>query len=342
MSDGKINPYEVSRKIYESNVDSLILSNLFTASRIPDNSMVEDIKKNKIAIYTAFTGDYDQLKEPEIIDDNCDYICFTDNEEVKSDIWEIRPMEECFLDDNRKAKQYKVFPNKYLSEYKYSFWLDGSFKITGSIREYIYKYINSKMLVVVHPERDCIFQEANSSIQFPRYPKYLINKQVNFYKKMGMPKGYGLPALGAIFRQHNDSEIVDLMNQWWDEIIRFTNQDQLSFAYLMWKNDFHPSVSREFYWINDYWKVGSNQFQHKKTVDDYITSDKIVKKFNGNIKETNDFTKEELLLLLNDIDSLQSESLDLNVVRNNLDDKINNVRDSTSWKITSNLRRDGS
>ena len=246
MSDGKINPYEVSRKIYQSNVDSLILSNLFTASRIPDNSMVEDIKKNKIAIYTAFTGDYDQLKEPEIIDDNCDYICFTDNEEVKSDIWEIRPMEECFLDDNRKAKQYKVFPNKYLSEYKYSFWLDGSFKITGSIREYIYKYINSKMLVVVHPERDCIFQEANSSIQFPRYPKYLINKQVNFYKKMGMPKGYGLPALGAIFRQHNDSEIVDLMNQWWDEIIRFTNQDQLSFAYLMWKNDFHPSVSREF------------------------------------------------------------------------------------------------
>ena len=66
---------------------------------------IEDIKNNKIAIYTAFTGDYDTLKHPEVIDENCDYICFTDNAELTSDLWKIIPMEESILDNNRKAKK---------------------------------------------------------------------------------------------------------------------------------------------------------------------------------------------------------------------------------------------
>ena len=61
---GNINPFEVSRKIYDRNVDSLILSKLFNYPIIPDKDMINDIKSSKIAIYTAFTGNYDQLKEP--------------------------------------------------------------------------------------------------------------------------------------------------------------------------------------------------------------------------------------------------------------------------------------
>ena len=341
MGAGKINPYEVSRGIYESNVDGLILSSLYTPSRVPDNDIVEDIKSSRIAIYTAFTGNYDHLKDPEVIDDKCDYICFTDNPDLKSDVWEIRPMEECSFDNNRKAKQYKVFPDRYLSDYDYSFWIDATFKIVGSIREYIYKYINSSMLVVVHPERDCIFQEAHSSVQFPRYSKYLIRKQVEYYNEMGMPKNYGLPSLGVIFRKHSDPKIMDLMNQWWEEIINYTNQDQLSLTYLMWKNDFHPSVAREFIWMNKYWTVDTDGFQHKQTIDDYIVSQKIVDKFNGNIKDSNEFTKSEILLILNDLDSLQDQALGLNFIRNSLNDKIVDVKNSTSWKITKKLRREG-
>ena len=114
---------------------------LFDHSTDSAEETIEDIRNNKIVIYTAFTGDYDTLKYPEVIDDNCDYICFTDNTELTSDLWKIIPMEESVLDNNRKAKKYKLLPHKYLKDYKYSFWLDGTFKIKGSIREYIYKNI---------------------------------------------------------------------------------------------------------------------------------------------------------------------------------------------------------
>ena len=87
---------------------------LFNHSTDAADETIEDIKNNKIAIYTAFTGDYDTLKQPEFIDENCDYICFTDNPDLESDLWTIIQMEESVLDNNRKAKQYKLLPHKYL------------------------------------------------------------------------------------------------------------------------------------------------------------------------------------------------------------------------------------
>lgn len=337
MTEENIDPYEVIRTRYESNVDTFTLSRLFNYTKKVDNSLVEDIEKNKIAIYTAFTGNYDYLKEPDFIDENCDYICFTDNPNLESDTWEIIQMEDSTLDDNRIAKQYKVFPHKYLPDYKYSFWLDGSFKIVGSIREYVYKYINSPMLVVVHPERDCIYDEAFSSIQFERYSNFTIEKQVNNYRKIGMPEHYGLAAMGAIFRQHNHPDVVNLMEDWWEEIIEYTNQDQLSIAYLMWKHDFHPSVASEYYWINDYWKK-EGQYHHKHEITSYLTSCNLIKSLEGNIQDVNTLSKEEINLLFNDIDALKFEVDALNIHRNHLDNKINNAKNSFSWKITEKLR----
>ena len=333
------NPYEVVRARFESNVDSFILSDFFRPNLQVDEELVNDIKDNELVIYTAFTGGYDSLKEPEFIDENTKYVCFTQNPNLKSDTWEIIQMEDSIFDDNRTAKQYRLFPHVYFPDFKYSFWLDGTFKIKGSIREYIYKYVNSPMLVVVHPERDCIYDEARESMPFPRYSNYSMSHQVEKYKFEGMPKHYGLLASGALFRQHNNPEIISLMEQWWEEIITHTNQDQLSFPYVMWKNDFHPSVSSEYYWINEYWTKEGEVFHHNFEVEDYITSRNLIKSLEGNIKETNTLKKEEITLLLNDIDALRDEANVLNDNRDFWYRKINDIRDSKSWKITSKLRK---
>ena len=332
-----VDAYEVIRTRYESNVNSFILCDLFQPTLEVDEELINDIENNELVIYTAFTGDYDSLKEPEFIDKDAKYVCFTQNPDLKSDTWEIIQMEDSTLDDNRIAKQYKVFPNKYFPDYKYSFWLDGTFKIKGSIREYVYKYINSSMLTVVHPERDCIFDEAAASMHFPRYSNYTMTKQVEKYRNEGMPLHYGLPVLGALFRKHDDPEIISLMEQWWKEIIIFTNQDQLSFSYLMWKNNFHPSVAPEYYWINEYW-TKEGQYHHNVELEDYITSRNLIKSLEGNIQDKNVLTKEEISLLFNDIDALRDEAEALNQVRNHWDRQITGIQNSTSWKLTSKLR----
>lgn len=179
--------YEEIYETYQEVAKEHINRDLFNHSSEDAAETIEDIKNNKIAIYTAFTGDYDTLKEPEVIDENCDYICFTDNPNLESDTWKIIQMEETTLDNNRKAKQYKLLPHKYLKDYKYSFWLDGTFRIKGSIREYIYKNIraSSPMLCVVHTERDCVYEEYEASKIIPRYPRSVMEEQVNYYKSQG-------------------------------------------------------------------------------------------------------------------------------------------------------------
>lgn len=329
--------YEEIYETYQEVAKEHINRDLFNHSSEDAAKTIEDIKNNKIAIYTAFTGDYDTLKEPEVIDENCDYICFTDNPNLESDTWKIIQMDESTLDNNRKAKQYKLLPHKYLKDYKYSFWLDGTFKIVGSIREYIYKYAKSKMLVVVHPERDCIYDEAVMSMPFPRYSNYTMTKQVEKYRSEGMPEHYGLPATGALFRAHNDPEIISIMRQWWREVANYTNQDQLSLPYVMWKNNFHPSVSDVYYWVNEYWSKEGN-YQHNFEIEDYITSRNLIKSLEGNIKDKNTLTKEEINLLFNDIDALRDEANALNMARDHWDRQIRGVRNSTSWKLTSKLR----
>ncbi len=336
--------YETFLKVSKEHVNR----DLFNHSTDSPDKTIEDIKNNKLAIYTAFTGDYDTLKQPEFIDENCDYICFTDNPNLESDLWTIIQMDESILDNNRKAKQYKLLPHKYLKDYKYSFWLDGTFKIKGSIREYIYNNIkaNSPMLVVVHTERDCVYEEYKASKIIPRYPRAVMEEQVNFYKSQGFPKHYGLGVMGAIFRKHNDADVIKLMEDWWDENIKYTNQDQLSFAYVSWKNDFHPSVSSCYYWDNPYWAKEEGNYHHKIILTTPITSDNLRAKIgvdvsNMELGDTIELSREELYLLVNDVKGMAGYRIDTAGRIGFLQNEYNNFINSNSLKLTKPLRTAG-
>ena len=47
---------------------------------------------NKKVVYTCITGGYDNLIDPSYVTEGYDYVCFTDNLELKSKVWEIRPL----------------------------------------------------------------------------------------------------------------------------------------------------------------------------------------------------------------------------------------------------------
>ena len=43
----------------------------------------------KAVVYTAIFNDYDWLKEPVIVPENIDFICYTDSKTLKSKHWRI-------------------------------------------------------------------------------------------------------------------------------------------------------------------------------------------------------------------------------------------------------------
>lgn len=52
----------------------------------------------KIVVYTVIFNDYDFLKPHPIKYDNIDYICFTNNKNLKSNFWTVKYIKKKMID----------------------------------------------------------------------------------------------------------------------------------------------------------------------------------------------------------------------------------------------------
>jgi len=227
-----------------------------------------DFSKKKMAIYTAITGNYDDLNIPDVVNPNFDYICFTDNANLRSDFWEIRLIGDLDLDNVRKARHFKILPHRYLADYDYSLWVDGAFKIVGDLDELVNKYAkHHQMLCFVHELRSSIYDEAQICIDLKKDSPDLINSQINKYLAEGYPREDRLIVSGILFRKHNDERIIKVMEDWYSEVMEFSRRDQLSFNYVAWKNDYKYDECEIFYWRNEYFTHKGTHNRKKLNVD---------------------------------------------------------------------------
>lgn len=201
----------------------------------------------KIAVYTSIFGGYDELHDNQYKMEGVDYLCFTDSD-IKSDTWEVIKSTPIYNDPNRNAKKYKVLPHRYLSQYDYSVWIDGNIVIVNDIRDLVTQH---NYQVFDHNQtqldpRDCIYQEYEAIIRLGKSNggNYKDNPQIMYtqvkrYLDEGYPQHNGLATNPIILRNHNDSEVINVMEDWWTEIKYGSRRDQLSFDYIAWKNDFN-------------------------------------------------------------------------------------------------------
>ncbi len=209
-----------------------------------DSYKVNDgIYNEKIVVYTSITGDYDELSDPLFVDDDIDYVCFTNNKSIKSSVWNVEYISDETLDNMHLAKHVKFFPDQWVPEYDTSVWVDGKFQIISDLREYIKKYEKTApMLCFPHFERDCIYDEAAKCITLKKGIKNDIVSQVADYYHEGYPMDNGMYEMGCIVRNHNDPTVKNLMQQWWEHVEKYSYRDQLSFPYLLWKNQFNVDI----------------------------------------------------------------------------------------------------
>lgn len=197
----------------------------------------------KYIVYTCITGGYDTLHEIKYLSPNIDYICFTDNLNLKSDTWKIIPLPNDIKLINSKVKQQrliKILPHKYIpnaSDYEASLWVDGNIEIVGDLNDFFLKYDISKKFLYVnkHPSRDCIYREQIAVIRYKKDTFENTNPQINRYRDEGFPEHYGLGETNILLRKHNDKCCIKTMDLWANELKNGSHRDQLSFNYAIWK-----------------------------------------------------------------------------------------------------------
>lgn len=193
----------------------------------------------RIAAYTCIFGDYDALCLPQVFPENVDYYLVSDRrpENIGLFKWvDAKAVVPPGIETPVKRNRYiKMHPHLLFPEYRYSIYLDGNVAVEQDISAFI-KSSKSGIAAFMHAERDCIFYEAITVVNFRRAVADGVCGQMQRYLEEGMPLHYGLAEMPVIAREHHKPACVKVMEDWWKEFDAGAQRDQLSFMYAMWKN----------------------------------------------------------------------------------------------------------
>lgn len=190
-------------------------------------------KRKEVVVYTALFGNYDRL--PAIYTENSgvDFVCFTD-QEITVPGWKIENRDPMFKDSNLSAKYFKLNPHIIFPEREYSLFVDANTIFLGRVQSLIDRWLlNQNFALWRHPDRDCIFDEAESVILHGRASPTHVARQMSAYEKNGTPRKKGLYECSFLWRRHHDPSIRSFNEAWWKEVTTQTKRDQLSFYHLV-------------------------------------------------------------------------------------------------------------
>jgi len=203
-------------------------------------SAIPDLKENDCVVYTACFGGYDKIADPNVINNNFVYVCFTDDLTLQSNCWNVVYLEEKGFNPRLMARAIKMLPHKLFSQCRYSVWVDSKCLIVNSFEEILNWLIRSDVIFACfpHPKRSTVFSECIACIKIGHDRIAKILGQYFRYKLNGFPDNSQLLDSMILIRQHMKSDVVRFQELWFNEIIEGSIRDQLSFNYLAWLTDF--------------------------------------------------------------------------------------------------------
>lgn len=199
-------------------------------------------KEDRLIVYTALFGPYDNLVDPEGDVEGCDFVCFTDQKELTSQVWEVRVVSDCDLAPNLMNRKYKMLPHLFFSEYRSSLYVDANVVILKNPYELKEKYLSNENFVLPrHFSRACIYEEAFVLLRSGRVDKLKVIAQMASYLRRGYRCQNKMGENNILLRNHN--ELVDFMAMWWGEFVERSKRDQLSLSFVAWRGGFRYTLA---------------------------------------------------------------------------------------------------
>jgi hypothetical protein len=183
--------------------------------------------------YTCIVGNYDDLRDPLVITKGWKYICFTNNPNITSNIYEIIRINEN-IHPVKLARKYKILAPGIKDDV--FIWHDANMQVNCNLDELVERLGNNDLMISIHPERDCLYKEALKCIELKKDIKLIIEKQILRYHGLQMPYHFGLYATGILIRRRFDQRTLKFYMDWWGEVRKYSRRDQISFPFALWNN----------------------------------------------------------------------------------------------------------
>ena len=195
----------------------------------------------RLAVYTVQTGskgDFDGFGVGP--SDDFDLILFTDDPDLRADGCATRLIDTHGLDPTRSCRRPKLLPHRYLADYEWSFYIDANAKLIGDPARLLAECAAEpfSFFCFRHPERDCLYAEAEVVIRQDYDDERRVREQIDHYRMAGFPGHSGLIAGTALLRRHHEAPVLALGEEWYEHVLRFSKRDQLSFNFVAWRRAF--------------------------------------------------------------------------------------------------------
>jgi hypothetical protein len=196
--------------------------------------------KNRLVVYTAVFGDYDELFIPSREQaDRCDFVIFTDQPDVPPP-W--RRGAVCYAAPTRVRQNrfYKLLPHRLFPDHEWSLYLDGNIDIRMDPLEFLDRYcdLGPEFFVFRHPRRSKVVEELAACIELRKDDAGLMLRQVARYLESGFRQSFALTENNVLLRRHNEADLVALSEAWWEEVRSKSHRDQLSLSFVLEKTGY--------------------------------------------------------------------------------------------------------
>ena len=213
---------------------------------------------NRFVVYTAIFNDYDWLKEPVVVPEDVDFVCYTDSKTLKSKYWRIEYVDMKDKTPSIMNRTIKLlFPYTDLCLYDYSLYVDGSIMIKGDVSDFFKKYVSRTPVLMNfrHPNKDCLYTEIDYCIERRRGDVDKLKEQRKAYEVDGMPTHYGLSDNKILLRDNRSEEGEIIMKEWFHHVVSYSGRDQVCLPYVLYKNHREYDFFEENIEKNDYFET---------------------------------------------------------------------------------------
>ena len=189
----------------------------------------------RIALCTAIVGGYDTLMVPDRPDPAVDHICFTDGDLDGYGVWDVRRLPFRDADATRVARFAKTHLPQLAADYDAVAWLDGNVVLRGDLAPYVAAVADAGwgLGLIPHPERTCIYAEAEACKALDVDRHSVIDAQMARYRALGVPPEGGLWETNFLVLRPGEPGVAAAFDLWWEEIERHSRRDQLSLGWAL-------------------------------------------------------------------------------------------------------------
>ncbi len=184
----------------------------------------------KRVVYTALFGPHEDLTPQSVpIDGEIDYLCFTDDPQLKSDFWTVIHEPGLFpADPRRSQRSIKIRGHEVLKSYEQWLYIDNTVRLKVPALKIFDDWLDGHEWAAISLPAGSLWEEFEKNLLLDKDVPERINEQLSDYSAHHREALDTRPVWNGMFARHNTEAVQRFSELWFLHVCRYSARDQLS------------------------------------------------------------------------------------------------------------------